>query len=718
MRVSCVLILFAVMCVHADYFENPSLRYLHPTPTAGDIFSMFWVSPTCGVLTTECGELLRTTDGGTTFSFGQIEPRCGSSYPHINDVFFLDQNRGWAVGYNHLLFETIDGGITWQASYVGSTEHHGVQFLDTDCGTVVGENNKILRTIDGGSSWQSQSVTGGGNWYDVHFNNLTDGWVAGAAGIAYTNTAGAFWEIQKAGSFRAIDFPDSANGWAVGENGFVVHTSDGGITWETVSIPGDCSILTDVDFWSTSEGWISGDGYASSSSQPVVFHTADGGISWSIDTLQTPDCSSEYNYGWTVFAFDDGCCYWGGENGLFLSTQDGGASWDLITRSESYYFMRDVFFIDQNSGWAVSRNAVIRTQDGGASWDNITPSGITSWGLRTVFFNPDGLNGWVAGDDGFIMRTTDGGQNWDELTFGIDSDIVDVAFNSSGFGIATAFYSDVRQSSDWGVTWEPIPVPFTSRVTVVEFASETSGYVGGYEGLIFRFDDQGDSWCNLYNPVDFPWISDIYALNDSVVYASGYGPQGSMGSFLRSCNGGGSWEQCYTWMDRSFETIYFENLDSGILIDGIELAAVTNDGGLSWTEYNLYGPMGLQVYFAGFFLDSEHAWLPSPGVLELSFSSTGISEGGSGCPVSNLTIAPCPAIGEFPSAIFNVPEAGTYTLTLYSIAGRVVLRESCEDLAPGEHSIVLDTSSLPAGVYLCSLERQAVISISKLIIVN
>ena len=74
--------------------------------------------------------------------------------------------------------------------------------------------------------------------------------------------------------------------------------------------------------------------------------------------------------------------------------------------------LRDVFFIDSNTGWAVGENGtVIKTTDSGSS-RTVQDSGTTNdlWSVSFV----DANTGYATGDDNtnFFIKTTDGGQTW------------------------------------------------------------------------------------------------------------------------------------------------------------------------------------------------------------------------------------------------------------------------------------------------------------------
>jgi photosystem II stability/assembly factor-like uncharacterized protein len=108
--------------------------------------------------------ILRTTDGGTTWTTQKKVTRAGNGF---NCVFFTDANTGTAVG--HLgycsnwsgldnILRTTDGGLTWEPQSSGTTNPlRGVCFTDANTGTVVGDSGTILRTTNGGVS----SVQGG-----------------------------------------------------------------------------------------------------------------------------------------------------------------------------------------------------------------------------------------------------------------------------------------------------------------------------------------------------------------------------------------------------------------------------------------------------------------------------------------------------------------------------------------------------------------------------
>ena len=69
--------------------------------------------------------------------------------------------------------------------------------------------------------------------YDLHFANMDTGWVA-CGYIAKTFDGGVTWNysagIEK---IRSLSFINSTTGWAVGNEGKIVKTTDGGKHWQT-----------------------------------------------------------------------------------------------------------------------------------------------------------------------------------------------------------------------------------------------------------------------------------------------------------------------------------------------------------------------------------------------------------------------------------------------------------------------------------------------------
>ena len=73
------------------------------------------------------------------------------------------------------------------------------------------------------------------NLHGVHFLDAMTGWISGQEGfIAHTTDGGVTWTQQETDAydnFYDIVFVNTSDGWAVGDYGTVAHTNDGGGTW-------------------------------------------------------------------------------------------------------------------------------------------------------------------------------------------------------------------------------------------------------------------------------------------------------------------------------------------------------------------------------------------------------------------------------------------------------------------------------------------------------
>jgi photosystem II stability/assembly factor-like uncharacterized protein len=183
-----------------------------------------------------------------------------------NDVFFLDDQNGWMVGYygSHSNSQWTTGGVNgeWENVPVDNdVTLVSVFFIDKDHGWTVGGKGSLHYTVDGGKTWEFHQLDMDFNLREVFFSDLQNGWIVGyndqLAAIWKTTDGGNSWsEYQPSGIKKlfSICFADQSTGWTCGsqisgedEVGVVLQTIDGGENWKTEHVQTNCSALLELD---------------------------------------------------------------------------------------------------------------------------------------------------------------------------------------------------------------------------------------------------------------------------------------------------------------------------------------------------------------------------------------------------------------------------------------------------------------------------------------
>ena len=251
--------------------------------------------------------------------------------------------------------------------------------------------------------------------FSVSFSNERDGWVCGRLGtILHTSDGGKTWNRQNSRvdySLSSIFFVDRQYGWAVGDKGTIIYTRDGGKTWEKQKSP-ITFVLMDVYFATPLKGWIV-------SEQTHILFTDDGGKTWRIqfkdeDYILKGISFCDPMHGWAV-----------GEYGYIYYTRDGGANWekqaghfkisDSTGDIEGAPFLFDVVATDPKTAWAVGIDGnVTRTNDGGKTWRTIE-TGVPRTQLFCV--GTDKKDTILIGGKGVFLSSNDNGKTWKNPAF-------------------------------------------------------------------------------------------------------------------------------------------------------------------------------------------------------------------------------------------------------------------------------------------------------------
>ncbi|MFC1561891.1 YCF48-related protein [candidate division KSB1 bacterium] len=526
-------------------------------PDSQHLINIFFSSDTTGWI--RCySSIYKTTDGGMSWIKTEMPFKQTSIDEHIIDLFFINETVGWMVYYDSVdteLWQTTDGGENWvniyqffnELEYVNISfideqtgfaandglyktadggqswemilgrEIKALHFFDTNTGIVLDRSGFVLKTTDGGEHWETYQVNGSG--WEIHFTDELNGVVLGASiyatddggvswervytpgnhilsmhiaedGAGYavgdygqilqTSDGGKTWAQNTKGYFNnlnAIDFINRNTGWACGDN-IILHTTDGGTTWSEQYCESYVGGI-DIDFTGENHGWIAGE----SSAGAALFHTTDGGEHWEvINFAEAPPLMSIQ---FVNVRIGYACGY--GMNGYIIKTSDGGNNWQLLN-CEDWDFLKNLCFVDENNGWLSSGGTILHTTDGGSTWDYQD----LSYGIRCLQFI-DKYTGWFGYDTHGDMRmTTDGGKSWyfQELPT-THSRIFAFDFVDPLNGWACALYG-YYETHDGGHTWEYSGGsefwPIGGASFDICFLDESVGWAIGQGGRIIRYD--------------------------------------------------------------------------------------------------------------------------------------------------------------------------------------------------------------------------------------
>lgn len=146
-----------------------------------------------------------------------------------------------------------------------------------------------------------------------------------------------------------------------------------------------------------------------------MYKTSDGGLNWS-NIYDFGSANNFGNKGVRFFNENNGFIIFGNK---FFKTANGGASFTEHTISSNIYNNSGTYFLDENNGWAIvtekpppdyiDRYYIYKTNNGGISWNNI--SRIESGGIMSSIKFINQNEGYLASEF-FIFKTTNSGTNW------------------------------------------------------------------------------------------------------------------------------------------------------------------------------------------------------------------------------------------------------------------------------------------------------------------
>lgn len=585
------------------------------------------------------------------------------------DILFIDNQRGWAVGYDGQLISTTDGGTNWNEQSVSDYALNCIEFISPTHGFIGGDLCTVLETTNGGLTWQARTDFSSCDIYGIDFVDANHGWIIGnlyggwTARMYYTRDGAQTWHLvnlQNNFYCYAVEFADTMNGYVFGDNEKMLVTHDGGQHWTEHGI--EC------------DSWFRG-----------VHMTAGG----------------------------KGCAV--GGRGSIMLTADAWETTELVREGTVDWFY-DVDFPSSLTGWVVGRttdldNTIWKTTDGGHTWEQHVL--LRGNGLSTVSaVNTQVI--WIAGYSGEIYRSTNGGQTWNNLSQNDEDRYRDSYFIDDQTGWIVGD-NVIMQTTNGGQTWDRLTSDDFMNLLSVNFVDENTGWIVNGSHALLKTTDGGANWLNSeLDNIDFvPY--DVFFQDAHTGWLVGYNMYNGNGAALYTTDGGSTWtERCHS-SEMGFRSVRFIDHLRGTIV-GSGGVMSTADGGENWEfEHGLTTETLRSVTMVG-----DEAWAVGYYGVILHRSGT-----------VDVDMDPAPvvprqfALSAYPNP-FNpattirveLEQPQHFELSVYDVTGRLVRRLAESALPQGVYNFNFAADELPSGIYFANLQGSVQSATTRLILIK
>ena len=323
-----------------------------------------------------------------------------------------------------------------------------------------------------------------------------------------------------------------------------------------------------IHFINPDTGWACGD-------LGTIIKTTDGGKKWTVEETNTPTPVLKVN------SFNGKIVIAAGYNGLILRSTNGGESWTEVTSGVTGDLW-GLQMLNDTLGWSCgNRNSLIKTTDGGESWQKVLTPGYTSdyWWidfLPAPSWNKD--YGFIAAN-GKVLRTTDGGTDWDIIQAGdsyplFSINVIDsLHIAAAGYG-GTSYRGKNIYSSDGGNTWITGGLTTFDPINCIKYVNPDTGYIAMSEVGIWKTTNRGADWKIITGVINNIGEYELQLFpKEQTGYSAGSGLKIS-----KTERGLDSWYKLV--LNESFADVYFTSKEIGYIASSSVYK--TTDSGNNW----------------------------------------------------------------------------------------------------------------------------------------
>jgi hypothetical protein len=324
----------ASLCLVLLFCSAPAWAFLPPAYDDAPIRNIKFIGKTHGVAVGDHGAVWQTLDGGKTWDRMKSGTKAS-----LRGLHFVDELIGWTVGRKELpsglgsvgiVMMTNDGGLTWTEQ--NTTQLPGlnvVQFFSETHGIAAGDGTAecpsgFYATADAGKTWMPVRGPRTTSWLCGEFVDQSNGVLGGVWGRCSTVNNGM---LRVSGlpsttqQIQAMAFGGTTGGIAVGECGTVLKSTSSGATWATCDMGLSAELMKNLDFYAVARN---GDTvWAAGRPGSMVFKSTDLGKTW---TKHKTNWSGTI-HAMTATSTDE--VYAVGDLGVILKSKDGGQTWTV-----------------------------------------------------------------------------------------------------------------------------------------------------------------------------------------------------------------------------------------------------------------------------------------------------------------------------------------------------------------------------------------------------